>query len=187
MVGHTHEDIDQMFSCFSRHLNKRDARTLPELMAEMAKAYTPEPSNILIDSMFDVKKWMDGYIEQHVSSHINQHQFKLISCKGEAVTSYKKWSTSQKWLPCSAPDNTSGLRLFHSLPTGVPETITPNCEKIPLAKLKHDIGKLTAKFDKITEIWWENFLRLGKLDHTKRNIVSGADEESRRGLVGTAD
>ena len=45
------------------------------------------------------------------------------------------------------------------MPTGVPETITPNCEKIPLAKLKHDIGKLTAKFDKITEIWWENFFK----------------------------
>ena len=28
-----------------------------------------------------------------------------------------------------------------------------------MAKLKHDIGKLTAKFDKITEIWWEKFLK----------------------------
>ena len=158
MVGHTHEDIDQMFSCFSRHLSKRDARTLPELTAEMAKAYTPEPSNILLDCMFDVKKWMDGHIEQQVSGHINQHQFKFISCNGEAVTFYKKWSTSPKWLPCSLPDKTSGLTLVHSLPTGVPEIITPNCDKIPLAKLKQDIGKLTAKFDKATEIWWEKCL-----------------------------
>ena len=27
MVGHTHEDIDQSFSCLSRHLNKHDAMT----------------------------------------------------------------------------------------------------------------------------------------------------------------
>ena len=50
------------------------------------------------------------------------------------------------------------MTLAHSLPTGVPEIITPNCDKIPLAKLKQDIGKLTAKFDKVTEIWWEKFL-----------------------------
>ena len=45
---------------FSRHLSKRDAQTLPELTTEMAKAYTPEPSNNLLDCMFDVKKWMDS-------------------------------------------------------------------------------------------------------------------------------
>jgi len=27
MVGHTHEDIDQSFSCLSRHLQKNDALT----------------------------------------------------------------------------------------------------------------------------------------------------------------
>ena len=27
MVGHTHEDIDQSFSCLSRHLKKHDAFT----------------------------------------------------------------------------------------------------------------------------------------------------------------
>ena len=131
MVSHTHEDIDQMFSCFSRHLSKRDARTLPELTAEMAKAYTPEPSNILLNCMFDVKKWMDGHIEQKVSGHINQHQLKFITCNGEVVTFYKKWSTSPKWLPRSPPDETCGLTLVHSLPTGIPVVITPNCDKIP--------------------------------------------------------
>ena len=28
MVGHTHEDIDQTFSCLSRHLQKCDALTM---------------------------------------------------------------------------------------------------------------------------------------------------------------
>ena len=50
-----------------------------------------------------------------------------------------------KWLSCSAPDKISGLRLVHSLPTDVPETLTPNCEKIPSAKLKQDIGKHIGK------------------------------------------
>ncbi len=29
MVGHTHEDIDQTFSCVSRYLKKHDALTIP--------------------------------------------------------------------------------------------------------------------------------------------------------------
>lgn len=29
MVGHTHEDIDQLFSCVSRHLNRHSAYKLP--------------------------------------------------------------------------------------------------------------------------------------------------------------
>lgn len=29
MVGHTHEDIDQSFSCLSRFLRKHDALTIP--------------------------------------------------------------------------------------------------------------------------------------------------------------
>ena len=29
MVGHTHEDIDQTFSCMSQYLKKHDAITIP--------------------------------------------------------------------------------------------------------------------------------------------------------------
>ena len=29
MVGHTHEDIDQTFSCLARYLRKHDAFTMP--------------------------------------------------------------------------------------------------------------------------------------------------------------
>lgn len=31
-VGHTHEDIDQRFSCISRKLNHRNALTIPGMM-----------------------------------------------------------------------------------------------------------------------------------------------------------
>ena len=29
MMGHTHEDVDQSFSCLSRYLRKHDALTMP--------------------------------------------------------------------------------------------------------------------------------------------------------------
>ncbi|KAJ7381365.1 Exocyst complex component 1 [Desmophyllum pertusum] len=37
MVGHTHEDIDQMFSCVARRLLKKDALTLEQLKEEITK------------------------------------------------------------------------------------------------------------------------------------------------------
>ena len=38
MVGHTHEDIDQSFSCLSRYLRKHDALTVSgEVNVETAK------------------------------------------------------------------------------------------------------------------------------------------------------
>jgi hypothetical protein len=60
MLGHTHKDIDQMFSCFSRHLSKRGAQTLLELVSEM---------------------WTN---EDQVTGHINQHQFKFCHVVGKS-------------------------------------------------------------------------------------------------------
>ncbi|KAI8517519.1 hypothetical protein Bbelb_035360 [Branchiostoma belcheri] len=43
MNGHTHEDVDQMFSRFSTHLERKDAPTIPELLQQLSNAYTPQP------------------------------------------------------------------------------------------------------------------------------------------------
>ena len=59
MVGHTHEDIDQMFLCVVRRLMKHDAVTLKELKKEIAQSYTPEIKVVEVDSMFDMKAWME--------------------------------------------------------------------------------------------------------------------------------
>lgn len=39
-VGHTHTDIDQMFSRFSKYLQEHDALTLPHLLQQCKKAYS---------------------------------------------------------------------------------------------------------------------------------------------------
>ncbi|KAI8493207.1 hypothetical protein Bbelb_292110 [Branchiostoma belcheri] len=43
MPGHTHEDMDQMLSRFSTHLQREDAPTVPELFQRLSNAYTPHP------------------------------------------------------------------------------------------------------------------------------------------------
>ena len=42
MVGHTHEDVDQLFSRISSGLAKRDAHTLPQLLEAIEKSATEE-------------------------------------------------------------------------------------------------------------------------------------------------
>ena len=143
MVGHTHEDIDQMFSCFSRHLSKNDIRTLPELSEEMKKAYTPNPSTIVLDCMFEVKAWMEGQIEDKVTGHVHAHQFKIELVEGKAVVYYKKWSTCKEWLPQldKEKDFEGRLMLVDSIPTNNPGYVSINADSV--------------KFDEVSTKWWE--------------------------------
>ena len=89
MVGHTHEDIDQMFSCVARRLLKHDAVTLKELKNEISQSYTPEIEVVELDSIFDVKTWMEP-VQEDISGHIHHHQFKIErNGQGRATLSYK--------------------------------------------------------------------------------------------------
>ena len=99
MVGHTHEDIDQMSSCVARRLMKHDAVTLTELKKEISQSYTPEIQVMEVDSMFDVKSWMEP-VQEDISGHIHHHQFKIArNGEGQVILYYKKWSTTAEWMP----------------------------------------------------------------------------------------
>ena len=91
------------------------------------------------------KKWMEGHIEDKLSGHISQHQFKIVRRGEKAVTFYKKWSTSPEWLPkCSdgAINESNELFLVHSLPSGIPDHIEPSTDKINVKKLKSAVSKI---------------------------------------------
>ena len=49
MVGHTHDNIDQTFSCLSRYLRKHDAATMPGKY--IAFPASPSYSFIVIDHL----------------------------------------------------------------------------------------------------------------------------------------
>jgi hypothetical protein len=53
IVGHTHEDIDQMFSCFSRALRQNDAYTFDEMYQIFQGGYSPAPVRINISEIPD--------------------------------------------------------------------------------------------------------------------------------------
>lgn len=87
VVGYTHEDIDQMFSCYARRLSKHDAKTLPELMEEIQASSSPSVKVKLLQSLFNVKEWMSGHVGD-LTGHTPQHQFKIVRNKdGKAEVS----------------------------------------------------------------------------------------------------
>lgn len=150
MVGHTHEDIDQMFSCISRRLSKNNARTLVELIREIGLSYTPVIEVDILTYMYDVRRWLEECIVLNLSGHIHQHQFKLVKGPdGKALLFYKKWSTSPAWQPAQ------GLHIVNGRPKGVPELIDQDKSHMNFAK---DLPKYRLHFDSDTTRWWERFI-----------------------------
>ena len=166
-VGHTHEDIDELFSCISRRLAKINVWTLVELTREIGNSYSPTVETKVIHFMYDVKKWLKGCAVLKLSGHIHQHQFKIIKgLDGHAIMFYKKWSTSPDWAPAE------GLKLLDKVPSGQPSVIDPDLTKIDFQKLKQALPNFEFHFDDETMKWWETFIeREGAPPHRRRGML----------------
>ncbi|XP_028517557.1 uncharacterized protein LOC114575939 [Exaiptasia diaphana] len=101
MVGHTHEDIDQMFSRISVALNKSKAVTRPQLEGVIQGAFTPSPTTVFVENVYDVKSWIRPYIATFKNhSHPHAFRFKLNEL-GQVEMTYRDWANSKakEWLP----------------------------------------------------------------------------------------
>lgn len=130
---------------------KKDARTLPELMHELTISYTPKVKVKQIDAIFDVKGWMEAS-SSDLTGHIYQHQFKIKRNEGgKAVLFYKKWSSSDEWLP--AGDH--GIGVITGIPDGEPQMCEPSIEKVNIDKIEQDLPKSGMKLDAASVDWWK--------------------------------
>lgn len=125
LVGHTHDQIDQIFSRFSVMLGIEDAFTMPKLMAVLQKAYTPVPEMKLLTEVPDFKQYLGarGLSSrlQTLHDHSFQHQFKIwreespVPNSGGQVQVFtvmrgKEFSTCQFW------DPEEGIQLLEPAP-----------------------------------------------------------------------
>lgn len=62
LPGHTHEDVDQMFSCFSKRFARNNIFTVSDMMKHIRSAYDPEPQVNLIDKIADYRHWLTPHI-----------------------------------------------------------------------------------------------------------------------------
>ena len=90
MVGHTHEDVDQMFSRISQHLTGKSIPTLPVLQELMKASYHPTPIVSHLEGAWDYRQLS---LESRISmqGHSSPHVFRFKEVAGEVVMSYKEW------------------------------------------------------------------------------------------------
>nr|XP_022290369.1 uncharacterized protein LOC111102007 [Crassostrea virginica] len=90
MVGHTHEDVDQMFSRISVHLTGKPIPTLPVLQSLMRDAYHPTPMVQHLDGLWNYRKLgMASGVTLH--GHSGPHVFRFKEVEGAVQLGYKQW------------------------------------------------------------------------------------------------
>ena len=155
MVGHTHEDIDQMFSRFSTWLNKNDAYDIEDLMSGFQASYTHSqvsPTSIKVDHVFNVSDWMDKYMSK-ISLTRRPHVFRFKKdAVGQVDIKCKLWSTDDSWESFTGTED----YLLPTVPPGEPKLARPSAEKIKIEALQCalDIPLIKSSLSPKAMHWW---------------------------------
>ncbi|XP_033124318.1 uncharacterized protein LOC117122730 [Anneissia japonica] len=159
MVGHTHEDIDQMFSCVSKYLKKHRTVTLDHLQHAIETSYQKLTiTTSVITHIFDIKDWIQPYL-QDIRYHSKPHQFKFtVDDTGKCIMRTKNWSTDDKWAECTKELDTSPYLLKGIPATGSPELCSPNFDNVDLPKLQKSIVSVKNYLRTEEMEWWKTFL-----------------------------
>ena len=100
MVGHTHEDIDAMFSRFSEKLRVGQTFTLPHLMDTLRTSSTSSPAPFLLTEVLDFKAYCDGYIcdgQEALIGHSKPLLFRFFMEGDTPVMQFKAHVAIQSW------------------------------------------------------------------------------------------
>lgn len=90
MVGHTHEDVDQMFSRVSVHIARKSVPTLPILQDLAREAYHPMPNVQHLENIWDYRQ-MGISSKVQLVGHSSPHQFKFVKEGDKVLMHFKEW------------------------------------------------------------------------------------------------
>ena len=104
MVGHTHEDVDQLFSLMSKQLKKYDIITPERFEKAIVTALTDAGhENVhfeFLDFQHDYKSWLESKIDPNLKYYKKPHVFSFArNCDGKVVMRYKHWHRCFNWYP----------------------------------------------------------------------------------------
>ncbi|KAL3678788.1 hypothetical protein R1sor_021744 [Riccia sorocarpa] len=88
MVGHTHEDVDTLFSKVSAQTMHKDVLSLPALMAEIWDSEIMHPVPILLEEVADYKSYVHGFLKP-LEGHSKPlgFRFSMVNNVQENITS----------------------------------------------------------------------------------------------------
>ena len=100
MVGHTHEDIDAMFSRFSEKLRVGQTFTLPHLMDTLRIGSTSSPAPFLLTEVPHFKSYCDGYlcdVQEALTGHSKPLLFRFFMEGDTPVMQFKADVAVHNW------------------------------------------------------------------------------------------
>lgn len=158
MVGHTHEDIDQLFSRVASYLKVHRAVTIPSLLDAFACSYSALPAiPCEITHLFDVKSWLSPHM-QELFNHSQPHCFRIKKNASGVVTLHtKKWSSDDSW---SAPSHVNDVIpvLLKSVPADAPEMVEADYDSLDVEQLSSSISSVGCFMDGDEREWWKGFI-----------------------------
>ena len=156
MVGHTHEDIDQMFSRLAVGLHGKAVCTLEDLQDSISRSYTPQPITDHLTNLWDYRSLaVNGGIS--LTGHSQPHCFRLTKKDDRVIMGTKAWS-----LNCQPYKELDVTELAESFTANPDPAVTAQSTKFMdnVERLRADIPKWQSagKMSEIETDWWLNHL-----------------------------
>lgn len=161
MVGHTHADIDQMFSHWGKNYFNFAYHWFDEMIEVSKKMYRQSgggkvPEVKLWDEMRDWKKWMEENNSLCDISNFNHcHSFRF--CKDHTSNQVKMWvkewpiDTEWQGFRMTDQDPFQPVAIFRNFPKAQPQIILPNTpyDQKVLKEIMDNFGKLLTKLGQV--------------------------------------
>ena len=148
-VGHTHEDIDQMFSNWNTHYWKTGLQSPLGINDFLGWAYpsvVTRPTFKWIENVYGVSEWTKGFgISMKGHSTARGFYFRKTNNLNNVQMFYKGSSLDSTWQGLQS-DSSKGIVLFQIIPS-----LISNPELLPLQPLKNDIIESFLQNDSITK------------------------------------
>ncbi|KAL3693556.1 hypothetical protein R1sor_007207 [Riccia sorocarpa] len=97
MVGHTHEDIDALFSKVSARTINKDVLTLPTLMAEIWESEAMHPMPLLLKEVADYKSYVGGFLDK-LEGHSQPIGFRFSMANNVPIYKFQA-KVDGPWMP----------------------------------------------------------------------------------------
>lgn len=157
--GHTHEDVDQMFSVLEKHMQTYAYPTLQKLFTAIPSIYTDASTRPTNEMMSYCIEW-DLFFKPHIAKitgHSEPHAFciKKNLQHGNAQLLFKSYDSQEKnWQGHEKMQE--GICIFDSFPSGEPTIMKPKAIE---QKVIADVRAIIKNWNDATDCeWWKSIL-----------------------------
>ena len=160
MVGHTHEDIDALFSRFSERLRTEMIFTFPHLMDHFLQCESSAPAPFFMTQVPDFKSFVQGYMcdgQDTLVGHSKPLQFRFFMQGELPVMQYKIHPKSPDWMP-----KEGGIELWKKDATGKPKLPTGCPNVVPIADYVRDSPLVIQGIKGYLDFWQKWSAKKGK-------------------------